>query len=84
MSILLYVKLIWCSGFPEIYACLEENFMSDLCMSVCQHLIYMHSAICEMHLVKWCCIDLCSIRGGDGFSLPRVHVHSSICETYMV
>ena len=25
MCILLYVKLIWCSGFPEIYAQLEEG-----------------------------------------------------------
>ena len=25
MCILLYVKLIWCSGFPEIYARLEEG-----------------------------------------------------------
>ena len=23
MCILLYMKLMWCSGFPEIYACLE-------------------------------------------------------------
>ena len=25
MCILLYMKLIWCSGFPEIYAQLEEG-----------------------------------------------------------
>ena len=25
MCILLYMKLIWCSGFPEIYAHLEEG-----------------------------------------------------------
>ena len=31
MCILLYMKLIWCSGFPEIYAQLEERVGS-----VCQ------------------------------------------------
>ena len=28
MCILLYVQLIWCSGFPEIYAGLEEGVES--------------------------------------------------------
>ena len=49
MCILLYVKLIWCSGFPEIYGQLEEGVMSDLGMSVCLHLVYVHSSICESY-----------------------------------
>ena len=30
MCILLYLKLIWCSGVPEIYSWLEEGRISDL------------------------------------------------------
>ena len=51
MCTLLFVKPIWCSGFPEIYAQLEESGMSDLCMSVYLHSVYVHSAICETYLV---------------------------------
>ena len=40
MCILLYVKLIWCSGIQLIYGHLEEVA-----------LVYVHSAICETHLV---------------------------------
>ena len=42
ICILLYVKLLWCSGFQEIYAQLE---------GVCLPSIYVHSAICETHVV---------------------------------
>ena len=53
--ILLYVKLIWCSGFPEIYAKLEEGVVS----------VY-HWYMCILLYVKfnWCSAsfrDLCSI-----------------------
>ena len=40
MSILLYVKFIWCSGIPYIYGQLEEGA-----------LVYVPSAICETSLV---------------------------------
>ena len=40
MCILLYVKLIWCSGIPYISGQLEEGA-----------LVYVHSAICETYLV---------------------------------
>ena len=40
MCILLYVKLIWCSGILYIYGQLEEGA-----------LVYVHSAICETYLV---------------------------------
>ena len=45
MCILLYMKIIWCSGFPEIYAQLEEGVGS-----VCAW-VYVHSAICGTYLV---------------------------------
>ena len=45
MCILLYVKLIQCSGFPEIYARLEERGGVSLPS------VYVHSSICETYLV---------------------------------
>ena len=57
ICILLYVKLIWCSGFPEIYAQLEEG------VGVSLPWVYLHSAIYETFSISWCCIDLLSIRG---------------------
>ena len=45
MCILLYMKLFWCSGFPEIYARLEEG------VGVSLPWVYVHSAIYETF---WC------------------------------
>ena len=67
------MKLIWCSGFPEIYG--------GLGVGVCLALVYVHFSLCETYSVKWCCIDLWLIRGGSGVSLPWVYVHSAIYET---
>ena len=41
MCILLYMKLFWCSGFPEIYARLGEG------VGVSLPWVYVHSAIYE-------------------------------------
>ena len=99
MCILLYVKLIWCSGIPQIYGQMEEGA-----------LVYVHSAICGIYLVWWCSIDLWLI--GGGYICPKyicillyvklilcggipqiygqmeqgalVYVHSAIYETYVV
>ena len=54
MCVLLYMKLICCSGFAEINGQLEEGA-----------LVYVHSSICETYLVQWYCINLCSIGGGS-------------------
>ena len=35
MCILLYMKLIWCSGFPEIYAQLEEGMWGQSAIGRC-------------------------------------------------
>ena len=35
MWILLYMKLVWCNGFPEIYGCLEEWGMGTVCSGIC-------------------------------------------------
>ena len=53
------MKLIWCNGFPEIYAGLEEG---DVDLS----LVYVHCAIYTTYLVYWFPTDICSIRGGVG------------------
>ena len=45
MCILLYGKLIQCSGFPEIYAQLEEG------SGVSLPWVYVHSSICQTYLV---------------------------------
>ena len=63
--------------------------MSDVGMSVCLHLVYVHSSIYEMYLVQWFSRNLCSIGGGMsdiGMSvcLHSVYVHTSICETYFM
>ena len=52
MCILLYVKVIWSSGIPQIYDQLEEGA-----------LVYVHSAICETYEVQWYSILLWLIRG---------------------
>ena len=47
-----------------------------------------HGYVCILlyfkFLVWLCCIDLLSVRGGSGVSLPWVYLHSPICETYLV
>ena len=71
MCILLYVKPIWCSGFPEIYALLEEGGTSAF--SICAF-FYMGNLIgavvFQRSMLYW--------RRKGGVSLPWVYVHSSI------
>ena len=45
MCILLHMKVIWCSGFPDIYAQLEVGGGFNLPW------VYVHSAIYETYLV---------------------------------
>ena len=71
MCILLYMKIIWCSGITQIFGQLQQGA-----------LVYLHSAISETYLVQWYSIYLWSI--GGGIHLPWVYVHSSICENYLV
>ena len=74
MCILLYVKLIWCSGFPEIYAQLEEGVMSAF--GICAFFLYVK--------LIWCSGFPEIYAQLEGICLPLVYVHSSICETYLV
>ena len=73
MCIFQYVKLIWCSGVPEICGQLEGG-TSDLgicafcCMwNLCGVMLFHRS------MVDW-----------RGVHLPWVYVNSAICETYSV
>ena len=79
MCILLYVRLIWCSGFPEIYAWLEEGAWGQSAMGICAF-FYMSNLIgvvvFQRSMVDW--------RRRHGVSLPWVYVHSAICATYLV
>ena len=74
MCILLYVKLIWCSGIPYIYPQLEEG-VGSVCHSYMCILLYMR--------LMWCS-GVAEIYGQleeGGVSLPWVDVHSATCET---
>ena len=61
MYILVYVKLIWYSGFPEIYAQLEEGGWSQSAIGICAFIymgnifavvvLYVHSSIWETYLL---------------------------------
>ena len=66
MCILLYMKLIWCNGFPGIYGQLEEGGMGSVCTGVVVFYryiviwrrggvnlpwVYVHSALYETYLV---------------------------------
>ena len=46
MCFLLYVKLIWCSGFPEIYGGLEEG-VGSVCHGYMCILLYMKLICCS-------------------------------------
>ena len=66
MHILLYVKLIQCSGFPEIYAQL----------GVCLPSVYVELIQCSGFPDVYA-----QLEEGPGVSLPWVYAHSAICET---
>ena len=59
------MKLIWCNGFPDIYAQLEEGVGSIGHRYMCIVLF-----IYETYVVYWFPKDLCSTGGGDGVNLP--------------
>ena len=43
----IYLKLIWCNGFPEIYAQLEEGGWGQSAMGIC--------ALCYIYMkFMWC------------------------------
>ena len=46
MCILLCIKLVWCSGFPDIYAQLDEGVGGQSAMGICAF-----SYISETYLV---------------------------------
>ena len=76
MCILLYVKLIQCCGFPEIYVQLEEG-VGSVCNGYMCILLYLKLIQCSGFPEIYVWLE-------QGVCLPLVYVHSSICETYSV
>ena len=79
VCIVLYMKLIWCHGFPEIYAQLEAGGGS-ICHSYMCNVLYIY-----MKLI-WCNgfpTTMLDWRRG-GVDLPWVYVHCDLYETYLV
>ena len=71
MCILLYMTLIWCSGFPQIYGQLEWGGLG-ICV-----FFYMYNLFSVMLLQR-------SVFDWRGVHLPWVYVYSAICKTYSV
>ena len=71
MCILLYVKLIWCSGIPYIYGQLEGGTSALSICAFCYMLNLFGVVVFHRSMVNW--------RRG-----ALVYVHSAICETYLV
>ena len=71
MCILLYVKLIWCSGIPEMYGQMEEGGHGTC-------------AFCSMCNFFGVVIFYTSIVDCRGAHLPYIYVHSAICQTFAV
>ena len=47
MCIVLYMKLLWCNGFPEIYAQLEEGGVGSICHGYTCIVVYMKCIWCN-------------------------------------
>ena len=75
---LIYVKLLWCSGVAYIYSQLEEG-MGPICHGYMYILLYIKSMWCNGFP------DIYPrLEEGGGVNLPRVYVLSAIYETYVV
>ena len=76
MYILLYMKLILCNGFPEIYAQLEEGGWDQSNHGYICILLYMQ--------LMWCNGFPEIYARLEGVHLSKVYVHSTICKTALV
>ena len=72
ISIVLYMKLIWCNGFPEIYARLEEGVWS-ICHGYMCIVLYTKLIWCNGSPDIYGCLE-----EGVGVNLPWVYVHCAI------
>ena len=71
------MKCIWCNGFPEIYAQLEEAGWGQFAMGICA-LCYIYVCVCV-----WC-NSVCLIGGWGGVNLQWVYVHCAISTKFGV
>ena len=69
------MKLIWCSGFPKMYAWLDEG-VGSVCHGYMCILLYMKLLWCSgfSEIYAW-------LEEGDGVNLPWVYVQCAIYET---
>ena len=72
------MKCIWCNGFPDTYARLEEGW-GQSAIGICA-LCYIYMKLIWLMVLR----DLWSIGGGGGVNLPWVYVNCAIYETYVV
>ena len=77
MCILLYMKLIWCSGVAEIYGQLEEG-MGSVCHGYMYIFLYVQMIWCSVVVLQR------SMVHWWGVHLPWVYAHSAICEADLV
>ena len=99
MCILLYVKLMWCSGIPQIYGQLEEGPWSmcillyvrlKWCSGILQIYGQLEGAyICPKFMCILLYVNLMQCAGisqiyGQLEEDTQVYVHSAICEIYLV
>ena len=96
MCILLYVKLIWCSGIP-FYGQLEEGaHLGYMCILLYVKLIssihlwsiggvhLLPKYMCILLYVKLICVVVFHRSMVNWRTSALVYVHSAICETYLV
>ena len=73
ICILLYVKLFWCSYFPEIYSQLGGTSAFGICVFFFMWNLF-GVVVFQRSMLDWRGVRVC---------LPLVYVHSSICGTYL-
>ena len=72
------MKCMWCNGFPEIYAQLEEGAWGQSAMGIC--------AFCYIYMKCIWCYGFPEIYSqleeGVWVNLPWVYVHCAICAKF--
>ena len=73
-GILLYVKLLWCSGVTYIYCRLEEGW-GQSSMGICAFLLYKKLILCSGFPEIYAQLEEAV---GQSVMLTKVYVHSTI------
>ena len=88
MCILLYVKLIWCSGIPQMYGQLEEGGLGRCAfcymLNLCGVVVFYTSMVAWRRVPEVYVYSYVKLMWYSGFHRSMIYVHSAICETYLV